>query len=1014
MRASDIMKIAKGVSGAISRSRGVGRLVFLWVLLLLVLGGLYWGSLLNSHREKERALETQTALRSSQLAQTMALQVQTLFSGLDFVAQNLVAEYKSGSMESFKLAVQTATQSYPDHSILQIAVANRDGQIVYSNLESQRSESAPASIYDREHFRVHADSPESGLFISKALLGRVSKTWTIQITRAIRTHGHFEGVVVVSVAPSYLSKFFRPLLERSNDVIMLLRSDGVYLARSHDENSVLGTSVPADREFLLEPQRTHGFYEDRPQLDEVDRYYAWHRIDGLPLVLSIGLDKNAVWAELQADIRRSLLANLLSTALFGCLVMVAAWLSLQQRKARAEAEHHAQLLRKLVEQVPGAFLQMDVGSDASLRFSYVSPSFYELHHMDPATHSNLKVLGERVIEPEDAQHLRAALLNAGEDAQTLRTSYRIRDLQGQIRHMQAIARGEKVEGGGVRWHGYVHDVTQTFEIQEALRASEERLRLTMAAVQDGVWEWNLAENSVVWDARCLEMLGHPAQARFMHRDTVLEWMHPNDRAGFMQHVNAHLAKSIDYRCEFRLRTVSGAWLWVEARGNACGFIEGKPTRMLGTHTDISGRVTQAQLLRGVFDGSAAAIFLTTSDRRFLQVNQRAQSMFGLKNESLLGKSLRLVHPDEASFASFSTCYDLLQKEGFVRREWRLRFNDGSVRWCELYGTPLDTQEPNQQLIWTVIDVEERYRAAQALRVAQRRLTSIIEHFPGGVMLQECLYGPLVAMNQHMCNLLGLPKPVTELDQGLVTKIKGLLPASMLEEPVAPVSAQDVVVTRTEQELTDGQTYEVHRIPLWEGDRSLGLFWMLNDITARKQRELMLEHLAATDTLTNLPNRRAFMAKMQQEWELLQEQHAQPGVLLMVDIDFFKRVNDTWGHAIGDEVLRHLANLLRQSLRSTDTVGRLGGEEFALLLPATTLSHGRSVAEALRLMVQASHVTIEQGEIAYTISIGVSSFDTTLNHMDEGLVRADAALYYAKRNGRNRACVWDPIMEMVES
>ena len=146
-----------------------------------------------------------------------------------------------------------------------------------------------------------------------------------------------------------------------------------------------------------------------------------------------------------------------------------------------------------------------------------------------------------------------------------------------------------------------------------------------------------------------------------------------------------------------------------------------------------------------------------------------------------------------------------------------------------------------------------------------------------------------------------------------------------------------------------------------------------------------------------------MNRLQQEYNAICLSHHKPGILLMIDIDFFKKVNDTWGHGIGDQVLQHLASVLRQSLRSDDMAARLGGEEFTVLLPQTELHDGLQLAERLRAAIARTPATTDQGAIPITVSLGVSVLDGSLSSIDEGLSRSDTALYAAKHQGRNRVC-----------
>jgi diguanylate cyclase (GGDEF)-like protein len=122
---------------------------------------------------------------------------------------------------------------------------------------------------------------------------------------------------------------------------------------------------------------------------------------------------------------------------------------------------------------------------------------------------------------------------------------------------------------------------------------------------------------------------------------------------------------------------------------------------------------------------------------------------------------------------------------------------------------------------------------------------------------------------------------------------------------------------------------------------------------------------------------------------------------MLDLDYFKRVNDTFGHTVGDAVLRHVAGLARSRLRGIDLFGRLGGEEFAVLLPGTALTGALEFAERLRQHVAENPTPCDNGPIAITVSIGVTELDPQDSGPSNVLARADRALYGAKEAGRNR-------------
>lgn len=167
----------------------------------------------------------------------------------------------------------------------------------------------------------------------------------------------------------------------------------------------------------------------------------------------------------------------------------------------------------------------------------------------------------------------------------------------------------------------------------------------------------------------------------------------------------------------------------------------------------------------------------------------------------------------------------------------------------------------------------------------------------------------------------------------------------------------------------------------------------------KQKEL--ERLTRQDGLTGLFNRNTFVELSRSELKRAQRQGSATTILLL-DLDHFKRVNDTWGHPAGDAVLRHVATLASTTVRSTDLVGRLGGEEFIVLLPNTSAEAGRKLAEKLRLRLESAPVPWEKATIAVTASFGLASTTSEEKRDFETLyTEADKALYLAKQRGRNR-------------
>ncbi|NCC16286.1 MAG: diguanylate cyclase [Clostridia bacterium] len=182
------------------------------------------------------------------------------------------------------------------------------------------------------------------------------------------------------------------------------------------------------------------------------------------------------------------------------------------------------------------------------------------------------------------------------------------------------------------------------------------------------------------------------------------------------------------------------------------------------------------------------------------------------------------------------------------------------------------------------------------------------------------------------------------------------------------------------------------------NRFIGILGVSKDITERKRMEEEITRVSETDRLTQLNNRSKLDAILNLELERLPRSESVCSVIIL-DLDFFKRVNDTWGHLMGDAVLKEVAQILRDGIRPIDTVGRWGGEEFMVVMPLSDLSEGIILAEKLRARI-AEHSFLMVGHI--TASFGVAQTRGSLSAV-ELVAKADAGLYEAKNSGRNRVC-----------
>jgi diguanylate cyclase (GGDEF)-like protein len=216
------------------------------------------------------------------------------------------------------------------------------------------------------------------------------------------------------------------------------------------------------------------------------------------------------------------------------------------------------------------------------------------------------------------------------------------------------------------------------------------------------------------------------------------------------------------------------------------------------------------------------------------------------------------------------------------------------------------------------------------------------------------------------------------------------------------SSQELTLNRLNQDLTYELRFSI--LKDWRGN-SIGQLVVFYNITKRKRLEKKLFEMATTDPLTGVCNRRRIFELADAEFKK-NKRYGSSLSVIMIDIDNFKQVNDRYGHDVGDTVLKTLIQTCQPNLRTTDHLGRLGGEEFIVLLTETKLSDAEKCAEKLRDIIEATAVPVKENEINITISLGVAAIGAQDESFNDTLKRADKALYRAKSEGRNRVITAD--------
>ena len=425
--------------------------------------------------------------------------------------------------------------------------------------------------------------------------------------------------------------------------------------------------------------------------------------------------------------------------------------------------------------------------------------------------------------------------------------------------------------------------------------------------------------------------------------------------------------------------------------------------------DITEQRTQEEALQTykiVFESSRDAIVFITANGVFTDSNPAALALFEVADCKTFTRDYSLAdlspqyQPDgrpsgEAAQAFIQQAFE--QGQAFF--EWQHRSTTGQDFPTEILLSRVDLDDTSI-LEATIRDVSEKKAAFNELQQARDRAETYFEAVPVMVLVVDTS-GRVKAINQRGCELLGLAREtVVGTDyfanfiagdkEGWLTKVYRALReghekvTEYVEHTVITAVGEHRVVAFRSTLLRDA-TGQV------EGLLASGV-----DVTESRRMEAELEYQANHDPLTGLYNRRRMTELVDGEMKRARRYGTAASVILF-DIDYFKAVNDNYGHGIGDAVLQELVAVVERRLRDMDSFSRWGGEEFLVLLPETDLASARQAAEALRALAVATDFT---GVGSLTISLGVAVFDED-EAMEALLKRADNNLYAAKSGGRNR-------------
>jgi len=384
----------------------------------------------------------------------------------------------------------------------------------------------------------------------------------------------------------------------------------------------------------------------------------------------------------------------------------------------------------------------------------------------------------------------------------------------------------------------------------------------------------------------------------------------------------------------------------------------------------------------------------------LYANKAFAELFGYASakEIMSMPLLRSLVPNDIWPRLESEYDDLMRgtKKSVIGQSRGIR-KDGHEIWVAVTLRVIDWQGTPAMML-TAYDITRQVELEHNLLKNEQKLRAVLEILPYPIYVTRCKDGQILFVNRKSCLLF-------QQSAGQFLRMKSselyIDPKDRENLEKLMENVTDIRDIEVRMKTARGREFiaEMAAIALDYGGAPAHLV-ALNDISQRKEMEAELFHQASTDALTGISNRRYFQNQAEQEVRRARR-FARDMTVMMIDIDHFKPINDTYGHAAGDQIIQGVVKRSLESLRQSDSIGRIGGEEFAVVLPETALSAAYDVADRLRAHIEEKPIIVGHSAVACTVSIGVAQLSAQDGGIDDLMKRADTALYSAKNKGRNR-------------
>ena len=924
---------------------------------------------------------------SALLAQNISSMVQRLDLALLATVDEIEQMERHGGISDAAIGDFIARQSLRVPEYTSLRFADKTGTIRYRPGVTSGS----SSLADRDYFIRLRDDAHAGLIISKPILGRISGQPLIVVARRVSTpDGSFGGIVYAGIFLRQFQDMFKDLTLGAKGVVSLRDPDLGMVARhplATGPNSGIGnqTVSPEFRENLrLNPD--HGSYSAPTGLDGINRTVSYRRMATYPAYIIVGLATDDYLVEWRKEAEKLALM----AALF-CLAAVIMWWVLRNSWKRQEAFEAR--LQAIFDASPDAQLIADAKG-------IITQANRQVEHL--LGYAVDELIG-RSIDTLVPDHLRAAHPQQRAEFATSPSGRRMGQALGVKARRKdgsecdvevSLSRIQTEEG--FLFVSALRDITERRQNEDRIAELLKEQRVIFDNAHVGIL---LVRNRVILktNQRIAEMFGFAGPQELEGKTTEVLYCSAEEFQGAGKQGYAQLAAKGFANFETEMCRQDGTHLWVMQTGRPLdpgAVLDGSSIWVYADITDRRNAEADLRIAAIAFEAQEGMVVTDTRDV-ILRINKAFTTITGYSAEDAIGQKMNLLKSNRHDDDFYAAMWEEILSQGRWQGEIWNRNRTGEVHphWLTISAVS-GSDGAVTHYVGTYVDITERRRTEEELGL----MATVFTHSGEGIVITDA-EARIVKTNAAFSRLTGYTE---EEARGQDPKIlsAGLTPKEVYREMWSSLSERGAWAGELWDRRKTGELY-----PKWLSiaavcdklGRTTHYIGSFSDITERKAAESRIQFMAHHDPLTQLPNRLRLHERLAQVINLAKRNNTK-SVLMMIDLDRFKVINDTLGHHIGDQLLIEVAQRLTKAVRETDIVARLGGDEFVVVLSVMdSAADAANVADKILRTVSAPY-WIAKHELRTSPSIGICLFPDDAAEVGDLIKYADVAMYAAKAQG----------------